>query len=379
MAVEGVGRYRRLGATIDDAAGEAFDKVAKLLGLGWPGGPALERLAAERRPARFAAAAAAARPAGLRLLLLRAENRGGALLAPLPRARCRAPTGRRYRRKVPGGGGRRAGRPRRHALAMMRGQATLLVVAGGVAANQAVRARAGRGRRPRRASALIAPPLRLCTDNAVMVAWAALERLRLGLVDGSTSRRGRAGRWRLLRRRVNYRHAYHAGNFADCMKHALLVWLLRALPASRCVRAGYACRSGIDLRRSVARSMKRRRSRLSRRPTPHPGARRQPMAARQVDSAEQALAVPKPAARRTADWRIIWRWFERLGLYPGSPADPRAAAAGRPAGLLRTASRGIRQTAPPLRARRQVARAPARRLRGARRAAAAAQSSAAWC
>ena len=53
VAVEGVGRHVRLGGTVDDAAGEAFDKVAKLLGLGWPGGPALERLAAGGDPARY--------------------------------------------------------------------------------------------------------------------------------------------------------------------------------------------------------------------------------------------------------------------------------------------------------------------------------------
>src|SRR4029077_2624908 len=53
VAVEGVGRYRRLGSTVDDAAGEAFDKVGKLLGLGWPGGPALERLAVGGDPRRF--------------------------------------------------------------------------------------------------------------------------------------------------------------------------------------------------------------------------------------------------------------------------------------------------------------------------------------
>jgi N6-L-threonylcarbamoyladenine synthase len=52
VAVEGVGQYVRLGGTIDDAAGEAFDKVAKLLGLGWPGGPALERLAVSGNPKR---------------------------------------------------------------------------------------------------------------------------------------------------------------------------------------------------------------------------------------------------------------------------------------------------------------------------------------
>ena len=58
VAVEGVGRHVRLGGTMDDAAGEAFDKVAKLLGLGWPGGPALERLAAAGDAARYRVPAA---------------------------------------------------------------------------------------------------------------------------------------------------------------------------------------------------------------------------------------------------------------------------------------------------------------------------------
>ena len=73
--------------------------------------------------------------------------------------------------------------------------------------------------------------MRLCTDNAVMVAWAGIERLRLGLADGLDFARGRAGhstRWDACSR-MNYRHAFHAGNFADCVKHAVLVWLLRAL------------------------------------------------------------------------------------------------------------------------------------------------------
>ena len=72
VAVEGVGRYVRLGGTMDDAAGEAFDKVAKLLGLGWPGGPALERLAAAATPRALRVPAADAGPAGLRFQLLRA-------------------------------------------------------------------------------------------------------------------------------------------------------------------------------------------------------------------------------------------------------------------------------------------------------------------
>ncbi len=78
VAVEGVGRHVRLGGTVDDAAGEAFDKVAKLLGLGWPGGPALERLAAGGDPRRYAFPRPMLGRVGVRLQLLRAEDRGGA-------------------------------------------------------------------------------------------------------------------------------------------------------------------------------------------------------------------------------------------------------------------------------------------------------------
>ena len=105
----------------------------------------------------------------------------------------------------------------------------LLVVAGGVAANRAVRA-ALAAAAERRGVPMVAPPIRLCTDNAVMVAWAGLERLRLGWTDdlghspAAALAAARAGG-----SRVNYRHAFHAGNAADCMKHALLVWLLDAL------------------------------------------------------------------------------------------------------------------------------------------------------
>ena len=104
VAVEGVGRYRQLGTTIDDALGEAFDKVAKMLGLGYPGGPAVERLARERRPRALRPAAAAAGHQDLRLLLLRPEDRGA---PPDPGAR---PDGRRARRPWPTCA--RASRPR---------------------------------------------------------------------------------------------------------------------------------------------------------------------------------------------------------------------------------------------------------------------------
>ena len=105
----GWARYRRLGTTLDDAVGEAFDKAAKLLGLPWPGGPQLERLAASGDPKRVPLPRPLLGPAGLRLLLLRPEDRGGAGDGAA-HGRCRAG---RLRRGLPGLGGRGAGRPRR--------------------------------------------------------------------------------------------------------------------------------------------------------------------------------------------------------------------------------------------------------------------------
>ncbi|WP_298213570.1 tRNA (adenosine(37)-N6)-threonylcarbamoyltransferase complex transferase subunit TsaD [Acidocella sp.] len=181
VAVEGVGAYRLLGATLDDAAGEAFDKTAKLLGLPYPGGPALEALAREGD----AAALPLPRPllgrpgcdfsfSGLKTAiaqLVAAEPPG-----PLSRPRA-ADIAAGFQAAVTDVLGDRLA----HALAMLP-EASAVVVAGGVAANQAIRARLRAGA-ARAGKPLIAPPLRLCTDNAVMVAWAGIERLRLGLVS----------------------------------------------------------------------------------------------------------------------------------------------------------------------------------------------------
>ncbi len=179
VAVEGVGRYRRLGGTLDDAAGEAFDKIGKLLGLPWPGGPALERLATSGDASRYAFP----RPllgragcdfsfSGLKTAVaqLVARQPTGALAKELAADICAS-----FQRAVAEVLADRAV----HAMRMMDARASLLVVAGGVAANAAIRtalelAATGNGYR------LIAPPPRLCTDNAVMVAWAGIERLRLG-------------------------------------------------------------------------------------------------------------------------------------------------------------------------------------------------------
>lgn len=186
VAVEGVGQYVRLGATIDDAAGEAFDKVAKLLGLGWPGGPALERLAASGDPSRLAFPRPMLRRpgcdfsfSGLKTAVAREVGRHPS--GALPQAEA-ADIAASFQRAVAEVLADRAG----NAMEMMRARdpaASLLVVAGGVAANGAVRAALTRAAHAS-GFQMVAPPVRLCTDNAVMVAWAGLERLRLGWTDG---------------------------------------------------------------------------------------------------------------------------------------------------------------------------------------------------
>jgi N6-L-threonylcarbamoyladenine synthase len=180
VAVEGVGHYRRLGGTIDDAIGEAFDKVAKMLGLGWPGGPALEKLAAEGTPGIPLPRPLLGRD-GCDFSFSGLKTAVAQLLAPhegaLPR-RFAAAMAASFQQAVAEVLADRA----RHALAMMP-DARLLVVAGGVAANAALRA-ALTTAAAAHGLPLAAPPPRLCGDNAVMVAWAAIERLRLGAYDG---------------------------------------------------------------------------------------------------------------------------------------------------------------------------------------------------
>jgi N6-L-threonylcarbamoyladenine synthase len=185
VAVEAVGRYARLGGTIDDAAGEAFDKVAKLLGLGWPGGPALERLAQSGDPKRHDFPRPMLRRpgcdfsfSGLKTAVARevAKHPPGAL--PMAEA---ADIAASFQRAVAEVIADRAA----HAMAIMRARnpaARLLVVAGGVAANTAIRMALTR-QAEASGFTMVAPPVRLCTDNAVMVAWAGLERLRLGWTD----------------------------------------------------------------------------------------------------------------------------------------------------------------------------------------------------
>jgi N6-L-threonylcarbamoyladenine synthase len=185
VSVEGVGRHTRLGGTVDDAVGEAFDKVAKLLGLGWPGGPALERLAAGGDPKRYrfprpmlGRAGCDFSFSGLKTAVAEevARHPPGAL--PL---RAAADIAAGFQAAVADVLADRT----THAIAAFaerHGSAGLLVVAGGVAANGAVRA-ALETTASRSGFRFFAPPPALCTDNAVMVAWTGIERLRLGRTD----------------------------------------------------------------------------------------------------------------------------------------------------------------------------------------------------
>jgi N6-L-threonylcarbamoyladenine synthase len=175
LLVEGVARYRRLATTIDDAAGEAFDKTAKLLGLGFPGGPAVE---------------AAARAGDARAVPLPRPLKGAAephfSFAGLKSAVLRAKETGRYRTEDIAASFQQAvvdcliDRTAR-AIEAADG-ATALVVAGGVAANGPIRA-ALEALAARHGLPFVAPPLWLCTDNAAMIAWAGAERFALGLTD----------------------------------------------------------------------------------------------------------------------------------------------------------------------------------------------------
>jgi N6-L-threonylcarbamoyladenine synthase len=183
VAVIGVGQYVRLGTTVDDAMGEAFDKVAKMLGLPYPGGPQVERAAAGGDPKRFAfPRPMLGRPdanfslSGLKTAVRNEASRIAPLepqdvsdlcasfqAAVLESTADRLSVGLRLFQD-------QFGAPR------------ALVAAGGVASNQAIRG-ALQAVAAKAQTTLIIPPPALCTDNGAMIAWAGAERLALGLTD----------------------------------------------------------------------------------------------------------------------------------------------------------------------------------------------------
>ena len=185
VEVEGVGAYRRLGTTIDDAIGEAFDKTAKMLGLEYPGGPAVERMALTGDPTRFSLPRPLrGRPgcdfsfSGLKTAVRHAV---AGLTDGVPDKNDAADLAASFQAAV---GDVLADRSA-HALEAYverHPQDRVLVIAGGVAANGFLRTRMeaiGADHDFR----MLAPPPDLCTDNAAMIAWAGLERLRFGLTD----------------------------------------------------------------------------------------------------------------------------------------------------------------------------------------------------
>ncbi|HET8597316.1 MAG TPA: tRNA (adenosine(37)-N6)-threonylcarbamoyltransferase complex transferase subunit TsaD, partial [Castellaniella sp.] len=182
MRVDGVGKYELLGETLDDAAGEAFDKSAKLMGLGYPGGPALARLAASGDAARFDLP----RPmlhsgdldfsfSGLKTAVLtrmRGLQAEGRETDPAARADLAASTEAAIVDVLAA----------KSLQALQRTGLKTLVVAGGVGANRHLRERLRSAMAGLGGEAYFPPP-QLCTDNGAMIAWAAALRAKAGLVD----------------------------------------------------------------------------------------------------------------------------------------------------------------------------------------------------
>ena len=189
MRVDGVGQYTLLGETLDDAAGEAFDKTAKLLGLGYPGGPALARLAEHGDPDRIELP----RPklhsgdldfsfSGLKTAVMTRQRQMQAAtgeITEVQRADLAAATQAAIVDVLVA----------KSLRALKETGLRRLVVAGGVGANLRLRERLARGLRGLKAQAYF-PPLALCTDNGAMIAFAAAMRVQAGLVDLTTADAG---------------------------------------------------------------------------------------------------------------------------------------------------------------------------------------------
>ncbi|MEL7231281.1 MAG: tRNA (adenosine(37)-N6)-threonylcarbamoyltransferase complex transferase subunit TsaD [Pseudomonadota bacterium] len=196
IAVHGLGDYQRLGSTIDDAAGEAFDKLAKTLGIGFPGGPAVERLAKDGDETRFDLPRPLLNRPGLDMSFAGLKTAGARIVENENLDElgvhdlCAS-----YQRAVSDCLAEKT----RRALDMFKQHVQdpiRLVVAGGVAANQTLRTALDEVAKNAGAT-LIAPPLKYCTDNAAMIALAGAERLRAGLVIPDATTFAARPRWPL--------------------------------------------------------------------------------------------------------------------------------------------------------------------------------------
>ncbi len=195
IEVKGLGDYTRLGTTIDDAAGEAFDKLAKLLGLGFPGGPAVERTAMGGNPGRYKLPRPLLDRAGLDMSFAGLKTAAARIIeAGSLDEQDKADLCASYQAAIADCLSARAGR----ALDGFRGgkDGKRLVVAGGVAANTAIR-QALEAVAEANGAVLIAPPLKHCTDNAAMIALAGAERLVEGSVPSEAMTFSSRPRWPL--------------------------------------------------------------------------------------------------------------------------------------------------------------------------------------
>ena len=185
LTVSGVGKYRRIGATMDDALGEAYDKTAKLLSLGFPGGPAVESAARQGNPERFALPrplAGTGEPnfsfSGLKTAVRHAAQNAAPLSPQDISDLCAS-----FQRAVTDVLNEKCALAmKRHARNLNPGTPRRFVMAGGVAANSAIRESLERLCQDE-GFELSIPPAHLCTDNGAMIAWAGAEKLALGLCD----------------------------------------------------------------------------------------------------------------------------------------------------------------------------------------------------
>lgn len=187
LAVEGVGKYEKFGGTIDDSAGEAFDKVAKMLEVGYPGGPNLERAALHGNPKRFILPYPMKGRVGCDFSFSGLKTAVRHQIEELQKngplsEQDKADMSASFQRTVVSVISDRL----KNGIAMFKEkypQGKHLVVSGGVAANTSLRD-ALQGLAAKNKMIFAAPPLKLCTDNGVMIAWAGVERYRLGKTSG---------------------------------------------------------------------------------------------------------------------------------------------------------------------------------------------------